>query len=86
MAAIAGTLIGAAIRHLAAVRLISPDWGAGIGSVVMWISTLMLVIGLAYLAMNGWWIRQALRRPPPPIDEVLMTAMPADTWIADREE
>ncbi len=44
---------------------------ATIGMVVTWISTLMLLIGLAYLVVNGWWIRRALCRPPPALDEIL---------------
>ena len=63
----------------------SRAWGglATMGMVVTWISTLMLLIGLAYLVVNGWWIRRALCRPPPVLDEILDSAAdqagPADS-------
>jgi hypothetical protein len=57
-----------------------------IATVVQWMSMLMVIIGVAYLLMNAWWIRRALRRPPPHMDQVLMPALPKDTWIPDREE
>ena len=41
-----------------------------LGAVVTGISTLMLVIGLVYLLVNAWWIRRALRRPPPTLREL----------------
>ena len=41
------------------------------GTVVMWISTLMLVIGLFYLLANALWIGRSLRRPPPTLQELL---------------
>lgn len=51
-----------------------------------WVSNFMIVIGLAYMVLNAWWIRRALRRPPPPLDQVLALQLPPDTWIPDREE
>jgi hypothetical protein len=41
------------------------------GTVVVWISTLMLLIGLVYLLVNAMWICRSLRRPPPTIQELL---------------
>lgn len=44
---------------------------ATLGLVMTWISTLMLLIGLAYLVVNGWWIRRALCSPPPALANIL---------------
>jgi hypothetical protein len=85
-AAIAGTLMGATVYYLSQWRILSRDVGMMIGSVIFWISMFMLLIGLVYMVINAWWIRQALRKPPPPMDEVLLPVMPPDTWIPDREE
>jgi hypothetical protein len=57
-----------------------------LGSVLLAACMLMLIIGLAYLVLNAWWIRQALRRPPPNLDEVLQPRMPNETWALDRED
>ncbi len=45
-----------------------------VGTVVTWISALMLVIGLLYLLANAWWIRRALRKPPPSLRELFAPA------------
>lgn len=42
-----------------------------LGSVLIWISALMLVVGLAYLLVNALWIRRSLHRPPPTLGELL---------------
>jgi hypothetical protein len=55
-------------------------------TIIIWMSTFMVLIGLTYLVMNAWWIRQALRRPPPLADQILMPQLPPDTWIPDRED
>lgn len=44
---------------------------AGMSQVLVAISWLMLVIGLAYLLVNAWWIRTSLRRPPPALEEII---------------
>ena len=85
IAAIGFGLFGAAFRHLAAQRIIPHDF-MFIGSTILWASTLMLVIGLVYMAVNAWWIRNALRRPAPPVDEVLLPSLPPDNHIPDHEE
>lgn len=85
IAAIAFGLIGQACRHLAAHRFISHNF-IFIGSTVLWASTLMLVIGLVYLSVNAWWIRTALRKPAPPVDQVLLPVVAPDTHIPDHEE
>ena len=57
-----------------------------LSNVVLWMSTLMVVIGLGYLVLNAWWIRRTLCRPPPPLDELLMPKLAVGTVIPDREE
>jgi hypothetical protein len=85
IAAVALGLIGAAVRQLAVTKFIPGDW-LFIGSVIFWASTFMLVIGLGYMVVNAWWIRMALRRPPPPMDQVLLPILPPDTRIPDHED
>lgn len=48
------------------VRYLEDVWGA-----VTAIGTLMVIVGLAYLVMNAWWIRRSLRCPPPTLEEIL---------------
>ena len=69
VAATIGVAASGLIRHLG----LSQSWGglATLGAVIGLISTLMLVIGLTYLVVNAWWIRRALRRPPPELSEIL---------------
>lgn len=72
IAAIAGLVAGEILTLAAgAARLGSM---ATLGTLVGSASTLMLLIGLAYLVVNAWWIRSSLRRPPPAITEVLRPA------------
>jgi hypothetical protein len=63
--------VGLFIRAIDAVTTTEPGIWAAIGTGMIWISTLMLVIGLTYMLINAWWIRRALRRPPPAIEDVL---------------
>lgn len=83
--AIAGAVLGQAIRHLSIDGALPRGWDS-IGQTIVWICAFMIVIGLGYLMVNAWWIRRALRRPPPPMDTVLLPVVPPDTWIPDREE
>jgi hypothetical protein len=83
--AIAGAVLGQAVRHLAIDGALSHGW-MSIGQTIAWICTFMIVVGLGYLVVNAWWIRTALRRPPPPMDTILLPPVPHDTWIPDREE
>ncbi|UCD76027.1 MAG: hypothetical protein JSV91_03715 [Phycisphaerales bacterium] len=50
----------------------------GIAQMLVAISTLMLVIGMAYLVVNAWWIRSSLRKPPPALEDVLLPPEPPD--------
>lgn len=81
IAATAGVGLGQVVR-LSAELL--GGYGAGprtaaaldtLGMVVGWISTLMLIVGMCYLLVNASWIRTALRRPPPTLDELLGTPL-----------
>ena len=69
IAAIIGTATGQILRLLA--LWIGVDVLAALGIVISSICTLMVVIGLAYLVVNTWWIRRSLRCPPPQLREVL---------------
>ncbi len=79
IAAVAGIGIGLLVHFVGVVvperawPFSSPDREAVavVGSVVIWISALMLVIGLLYLAVNAWWIRRSLLAPPPTLRELL---------------
>lgn len=60
------------------IRLLSDfaeyEFGELVGGLLVVSSSLMLVIGLAYLVLNAWWIRRDLRRPPPRWSEVVARA------------
>jgi hypothetical protein len=51
----------------------NPDRGVvyALGTTIVAASTLMLMIGAAYLVVNAWWIRTALRKPPPTLASLL---------------
>jgi hypothetical protein len=70
VAAILGNAAGHAI-HLVAAMAGGLRHLETLGTAIVIISTLMLVIGLVYLAVNAWWIRHALRCPPPPLGEIV---------------
>jgi hypothetical protein len=83
--AISGAVLGTALQHLVIGGALPKGWEY-IGRVILWICTFMILVGLMYLLVNAWWIRRALRKPPPPMDQVLLPQVPPDTWIPDREE
>ena len=66
LAAITGELV-----RLVAERLGSFPTIETMAMVATWMSVLMLLIGLIYLVVNGWWIRKALCKPPPKISMIL---------------
>ncbi len=70
VAALAGVAAGQGV-NLIAYAAGGARYLATMGTVVIAISTLMLLIGLVYLAVNAWWIRRSLLRPPPRWDEIL---------------
>jgi hypothetical protein len=89
MLAVAGAMLGNLIDHASHATWLAAPWRLTvhtIGSALLAMSMFMLVVGLAYLVANAWWIRQALLRPPPALDEVLLPRMPNDTWLPDRED
>ncbi len=69
IAAIIGTAMGQVLR-LAAIWT-GVDVLNTLGILISSICTLMVVIGLAYLVVNTWWIRRSLRCPPPQLQEIL---------------
>ncbi len=74
----------AAIVGIAAARVLHLVLGEYFGarhleyiwSAATAIATLMVVVGLAYLVMNAWWIRRSLRCPPPGLAEILQDGDP----------
>ena len=66
LAAIAGVLVRSVVERLGSFPRIET-----MAMVTTWMSVLMLLIGLLYLVVNGWWIRQALCKPPPKISMIL---------------
>ena len=86
---IAAGFAGALAQYLGRQRWFPGEWRDGaqmLGMVVMWVSNFMILIGLSYLVANAWWIRRALRRPPPPLDEVLAPKLATEQWMTDRDE
>jgi len=72
--AMIGAMFGAIAGELA--RIIVVQLGSfptieAMAIVVTYMSVLMLLIGLGYLVVNGWWIRKALCKPPPRISMIL---------------
>ena len=62
--------VGLLVQHVAfPYRETVPVYA--VGMTLTWISMLMLVIGLAYMLVNAWWIRRALRTPPPRLAEII---------------
>lgn len=80
-AAVAGFGLGALMRVLGPMDMV-PAWMSVFGAVIVWICGFMILIGQAYLVMNAWWIRRALHRPPPRLDDLL--ALPSDKGPAGR--
>lgn len=89
MPAIGAAMLGSLIAHLSRFSWFPVSWRFSvqtIGRVLAAVGMLMVLIGLAYLVVNAWAIRNALRKPPPALDEVLLPRMPNDTWLPDRED
>lgn len=43
-----------------------------LGTVIVWVSALMVLIGLGYLLVNASWIRRALLNPPPQLEDLIL--------------
>lgn len=71
IAAAAGVAVGEAARAAGTLSTATATILDELGTVVIWVSTLMLLVGFAYLAMNAWWIRRALRRPAMTVDRLM---------------
>ncbi len=70
MAAVCGDALGR-IFQIGLLRGCADDRYLPISEIIIAVSSLMLLIGFAYLVMNSWWIRRSLRKPPPQLDEIL---------------
>ena len=70
------------LLQIFAMRQRWPESVEAIGLAVSGVCLLMLVIGASYLLVNAWWIRAALRKPPPMMDQILLPPLPdADTRL-----
>jgi hypothetical protein len=76
-----GVAVGSMIRYLGTFDFMDQR-AMTIGTIIVWVSMVMLVIGLSYLLINAWWIREALRRPPPRLVELLRPVPEAPATIA----
>lgn len=85
IAALVAGFLAAMLHYFARMQWLPRMW-INLSRMAMWASHFMVLIGLAYMLVNAWWIRQALRKPPPAVDQVLAPNLPPDTWIPDREE
>ncbi len=66
----------------------SEGFWSSLSMVMVAISYLMLVVGLGYLLMNMLWIRSALRKQPPTLDELLLPpkpSIPTDTRMPNLD-
>lgn len=61
------------------------DLIAAIGATIFGASVLLLLLGLVYLLVNCWWIRAALRRPPPKLGELLRTTGGSELGNGERD-
>lgn len=70
VAASVGIIVGSVFR-LVGLTIEPFAVMATLGHVVSWVSMLMVLIGLAYLLVNAWWIRRSLRKPPPVLERLV---------------
>ncbi len=86
MLVVAGAVVGQVMVYLSRF---AGSWHFAVstlGRVMLVACMFMVLIGLAYLVLNACWIRRALRKPPPDLDEILQARMPNETWAMDRED
>ena len=78
IAALGGIALGSLLQTWAGA--LAPRGGdlATIGTVITWISSAMLYLGLVYLFMNSCWIRKAIIRPSRTLEELLGKPMLQD--------
>lgn len=74
-------VIGAAEAARIAGDLLDIPTIRSVGTVVIWISSFMVLVGMGYVVVNTAWIRQALRRPRPTFGQILLPPLPDDTTI-----
>lgn len=78
IAAVAGIASGSLLQTWASTLVPRGGNLATIGTVITWISASMLYLGLIYLMMNAWWIRNAIIRPSRTLEDLLGKSMPTD--------
>jgi hypothetical protein len=89
LATLGAMVIGRALQVIAGAMPHMPrgiDWReliGRIGTTLVWVGGVMLMIGLAYLMMNAWWIRRALYKPSPWYGQLLMPPLPQQTVLGD---
>jgi len=71
IAASAAVALGTLIQGLVRMRIAPTELGM-YGKVLVWASSLMLLIGLAYMLINTLWIWRSLLAPPPSLDALLL--------------
>lgn len=79
--AMIGAMLAAIAGQLATIVVVQGSFPRfeAMAIVVTWMSVLMLLIGLGYLVVNGWWIRKSLCKPPPKLRTILS---PRSEWDA----
>lgn len=71
---IGATMAIAAGSGLRILGTLLDGWGriGYLGTVIVWVSALMVLIGLGYLLVNALWIRKALLNPPPQLEDLIL--------------
>ena len=78
--------VGRGLEQLSTHTWPGEGFWPNLGSVILAISYLMFVIGMAYLLVNAWWIRRTLRNLPTTLDELLVPSLPDDTQFGKTPE
>ncbi len=84
MAALAAILVGGVFVRTSGI-MGATEIGAGalvdfthnVGTGLFAGASLLLLVGLAYMLVNTWWIRRSLRTPPPKLGELIGPGHPA---------
>ena len=82
--AIVGLAMGEGIHLLHEEAIIGDLW-FNLGTVMNWICSFMLILGLIYLVTNAWWIRRSMTRPPRSLDELLMPELKEQARLLDDD-
>ena len=71
IAAAFAVALGTFLQGLARLDVL-PARLEGYGTIIVWTSALMLLIGVVYMLINTLWIFHSLRKPPPPLNSILL--------------